>query len=79
MEYQRHSQYSLILGREMPFLVFGHSGKPVVVFPTQNGRCTDFNDFQMPETVAEHIQAGRIQLFCVDSIDEKTWSDKNGN
>ena len=43
MEYQQYSQYSAILGRELPFLVVGHGGKPVLVFPTQNGHCTDFN------------------------------------
>lgn len=79
MEYQRYSQYSTILDREMPFLVFGHAGRPMMVFPTQNGRCTDFNEFGMPDTVAELIRTGRLQLFCVDSIDVQTWSDKEGN
>jgi len=79
MEYLRYSEYSQILGRELPFLVFGYGGRPVMVFPTQNGRCTDFNDFHMPETIAGHIQNGRVQLFCVDSIDEQTWSDEYGN
>ncbi|WP_294559574.1 alpha/beta hydrolase-fold protein [uncultured Mailhella sp.] len=79
MEYRCHSQYSRILDRELPFVVFGHTGKPVMVFPTQNGRCTDFHEFHMPETVAEHIEAGRVQLFCVDSIDRETWSDKEGD
>ena len=79
MDYQRYSQYSTILDREMPFLVFGHAGRPVMVFPTQNGRCTDFNEFGMSDTVAEQIRTGRLQLFCVDSIDAQTWSDKEGN
>jgi esterase/lipase superfamily enzyme len=79
MEYQKMSIDSAILGREMPFLVFGHTGIPILVFPTQNGRCTDFNDFHMPEAVGDYIRDGRIQLFCVDSLDEQTWSDAQGD
>jgi esterase/lipase superfamily enzyme len=28
----------------------------------------------MPETIAERIEKGEVQLFCVDSIDKETWS-----
>lgn len=79
MEYVCHIQHSRILGRDLPFAVLGHTGMPVMVFPTQNGRCTDFHDFRMPETIVDHINAGRVQLFCVDSIDRETWFDKNGD
>ncbi|WP_298069383.1 alpha/beta hydrolase-fold protein [uncultured Mailhella sp.] len=79
MKGRHYREYSGILERELPFFVLGHGGKPVVVFPTQSGRCTDFNDFQMVDTVSELIEQGRIQLFCVDSIDRETWNATHGD
>ena len=40
-EYQRW--FSRTLGRDMEMLVFGHSGRPVIVFPTSMGtfKCAD--------------------------------------
>ena len=65
---------SRLLERTLPFMVFGHSGRPVLVFPTQNGKCHDYAEFKMPETIASYIENGQVQLFCVDSIDSETWS-----
>jgi esterase/lipase superfamily enzyme len=28
----------------------------------------------MPETIADRLEKGEVQLFCVDSIDKETWS-----
>ena len=33
-----YKEYSHSLGRDMEFMVYGHSGKPCVVFPAQDGR-----------------------------------------
>ena len=69
---------SRILGRELPFMVFGHGGRPILVFPTQNGKCHDYHEFKMPETIGGRIEKGEVQLFCVGSIDEETWSGEKG-
>ena len=34
--------YSRHLNRDMEILVYGHSGKPCLVFPAQNGRYFDW-------------------------------------
>ena len=31
------------------------------------------------EAAKEYIDAGKIQFFCVDSIDKETWSDEYGD
>jgi len=74
-----HREYSRILERDLSFLVIGHGGKPVLIFPTQCGRCTDFNDFHMFDAIAKQIELGDVQLFCVDSIDRETWSHPSGD
>ena len=38
MNREYHKWYSPHLGREMEFLLFGHAGRPILVFPTSMGR-----------------------------------------
>ena len=70
------SWHSDNLGRDMPLIVYGDAGYPVIVFPTQNSPCTNYEDFGMIDTLAGYIESGQIQLFCVDSIDRESWSAK---
>ena len=64
-----HKWNSSCLGREMELLVFGHAGVPVVVFPTSGGRFYEFEDRGMIEALAGKINAGHVQVYCVDSVD----------
>lgn len=57
------------VGREMELLVFGHSGARVVVFPTRDGRFFDFENWKLIAAVADRIEAGEYQFYCVDSND----------
>lgn len=72
-----YTEFSHHLNRQMEFKVFGHSGKPCLVFPSQNGRFFDFENYGMIDAVAHFVNDGRLQLFCVDSIDDETWSNSS--
>jgi esterase/lipase superfamily enzyme len=61
------------LGREMELLVFGDSGTPAVVFPTSGGRFYEFEDHGMVAALTDRIEAGQLQLFCLDSVDRESW------
>lgn len=74
-----HREFSHALGRDMEFKVFGHGGQPCLVFPTQNGRFFDYQDHGMVEVLRPWLDAGRLQLFCLDSVDEHSWSDVGGD
>ncbi len=65
--------YSSRLGKEMELLVFGHAGLPVVVFPTSGGRFFEFEDHGMIAALAPRIDAGQLQLYCLDSVDLESW------
>jgi esterase/lipase superfamily enzyme len=67
-----HSWQSPSIGRKMELLVFGHSGARVIVFPTRDGRFYDYENWKMVEALRAKIDAGYIQLFCVDSIDKES-------
>jgi esterase/lipase superfamily enzyme len=57
-------------------VVHGHYGRPVLVFPSEQGRSVDFENNGMVGAVADLIDAGRVKLYCVDSADAITWSDR---
>ena len=54
---------------------YGHSGRPVLVFPSEQGRAWDYENNGMVGAVADLVEAGRVKLYCVDSFDHLTWSD----
>ncbi len=69
-----HIWWSDQLQQDMELKVYGHAGKPFLVFPSQEGRFFEFEDFGMTEVCRPSIEAGLLQLFTVDSIDAQTWT-----
>lgn len=65
--------WSPALGREMEMLRFGRDGLPLLAFPTSMGRFYEWEDFGLVGALADKIQAGLIQLWCVDSVDRESW------
>jgi esterase/lipase superfamily enzyme len=59
----------------MELLVVGHSGAPVLVFPTSRGRFFQWEDFGMFGPLAQALTNGWLQLFCLDGIDNETFYD----
>lgn len=57
----------------MELLRFGWNGFPVVVFPTSQGRFFQYEDSGMVGCLREKIDAGFVQLVCVDSVDSESW------
>lgn len=73
MHVEEHQWYSPSLERTMTFKVYGHWGKPFLVFPTSLGRYWDYEGMGMIDQISDFIDAGRLKLFCVDSIDAESW------
>ncbi len=61
------------LGRKMELLWFGRGGRPMVWFPTSGGRFYQNEDFGLVGAVTDLIEAGAIQVACVDSVDDESW------
>jgi esterase/lipase superfamily enzyme len=59
--------------RDMELLVFGHSGAKVLVFPTREGRFFEYEDLRIIQWLTEKINAGHLQLYCVDSTAFETF------
>ena len=64
---------SPILGRSMELLRFGHAGRPMIWFPTSKGRFYQNEDFGLVGAVADLVEDGRLQVICVDSVDDESF------
>ncbi len=71
----RRDQIELPSPAHGTLIVYGHYGRPVLVFPSEQGRAWDFESNGMVEAVRDLIDHGRVKLYCVDSFDAVTWSD----
>lgn len=79
MNRQEISWHSPRLDRNMNIRIFGHTGTPFLILPTQDSMCDNFENFGMIDTLREPIEQGKIQLFCVDTVDQETWSNVWGD
>jgi len=73
MHVEEQIWFSANLNREMTLKIYGHWGKPFVVFPCSRGRYFDYEGMGMVAAIAGFIDAGKIKLFCIDSIDAESW------
>ena len=79
MEMQYFKEYSPELGRDMECKLYGHAGRPMLYIPCQDGRFFDFENFHMTDALAPWIESGQIMVLSIDTMDQETWSDAQGN
>ena len=73
MKREYHKWHSPILQRDMELLVFGEAGgQRLLVFPTRKQRFFEYEDHGMIHSLRHRIEAGEIQVICVDSIDAES-------
>jgi esterase/lipase superfamily enzyme len=73
---QHHKWYSPNLGKDIEMSVFGHSGYPVIIFPTTMGRFYEAKDFKLIESAKWFVEQGMVTLYCPDSVNELSWYNK---
>lgn len=52
---------------------WGHFGTPVLLFPTAGGDFEEIERFKMIQVLAPLLEAGRIKVYSIDSVNGKTW------
>jgi esterase/lipase superfamily enzyme len=65
--------FSPALGKEMEVLIFGHTGTSVLFFPTRGARFFDYENWRVIEALRHKIEAGQLQIYCVDSVDSESF------
>lgn len=73
MKKEYHSWHSPSLGINMPIIVYGSWGPPVLMFPTAAADCEEYERFGLIDSIAHHVEAGKVKLFSVDSINRHSW------
>ena len=61
------------LGWSPRVIAYGSYGRPVLVFPSSEGRAEDFESNGMVDAVRHLVDAGRVKLYCLDSWDGGSW------
>jgi esterase/lipase superfamily enzyme len=71
---RRHvSLWSPAIGAEGGVLAYGHYGRPLLAFPSQQGDCSQYEERGMIEALAGPIEAGLVKVYAVDSFDSGSW------
>ncbi|WP_271022632.1 alpha/beta hydrolase-fold protein [Rhizobium sp. RCAM05973] len=65
--------YSPRLDRDMELLVFGHAGAKVLMFPTRDGRFWQYEQIGIVASLAEKLNAGHLQLYCIEGLAMETF------
>lgn len=68
--------FSPPLQKEMELLVFGHEGPRVLFFPTRAARFYDYEDWKVIDALSDKIEAGQLQIICVDSVDSESFYNR---
>lgn len=65
--------YSPAIGADGGVLGYGHHGRPLLAFPSEQGHCWDYEERGMIGGIAHLIEEGRVKVYCVDSYDAGSW------
>ena len=67
------------LNRDMTIRIYGHEGWPIIAFPAQEEMSDSFEKNGMIDSIAGYIESGRVQVFCVDTVDSEGWTNADGD
>ena len=73
MERHMDSWQSMILDKEMDIAVYGHYGPAFLLFPFDGEHYLGYEEHEVIAALAPNIDAGRIKVFAIGSIDRESW------
>jgi esterase/lipase superfamily enzyme len=68
--------WSPAIGAAGKVVSYGHWGRPVLAFPSEQGGAWDYENHGMVAAIGDLLEAGRVKLYCVDAYDAATWSNR---
>jgi esterase/lipase superfamily enzyme len=68
MERRITSWHSPNLGLEMPIVSYGHSGYPMLMFPTAAADFLEYERFHLIGAISHYIEAGRLRAYSINSV-----------
>jgi esterase/lipase superfamily enzyme len=79
MRVEHHRWHSARIGRDMGIRVYGHWGSPILVFPTSGGDEWEYEGQGMLDALGRHVEAGKVKLFCVSSVNHESWYNQGAH
>jgi esterase/lipase superfamily enzyme len=73
MERRHESLWSPAIGAHGDVIVYGHWGRPLLVFPSQQGPAWQYEERGMIDALSALIDGGRVKVYAVDSFDSGSW------
>lgn len=73
MQREITSWFSPALNKEMPVAVYGHYGFALLMIPTAAADFLEYERFQLIDAIAPLIDAGKLKVYSVDSINKESW------
>ena len=79
MHRERHGWYSHRVGKHMNVNVYGHYGLPLLAFPTSQGDERELEGQGLIDSMGWFIDQGRVKVYCVDTVNNESWYNKNAH
>lgn len=73
---ETHQWFSPALQKEMPLAVYGHYGFALLMIPTAAADYLEYERFELIQQLAPMIDAGKIKVFSINSINTESWMNK---
>lgn len=73
MKRELSSWHSPSLGKEMPVAVYGDYGFALLLIPTAAADYLEYERFQLIDSLAPHINSGKVKVFSINSINTESW------
>ena len=71
------SWYSPRTNREMPVVTYGHYGFALLLVPTAGADILEYERFGLINTIAPFIDAGKLKVFSINSMNKESWLNYN--
>jgi esterase/lipase superfamily enzyme len=70
MERRITSWFSQNLSAEMPLVAYGHSGQPLLMFPTAAADYLEYERFHLVDAIKPLIESGRLRAYSINSVNK---------
>jgi len=68
--------HSPSLNRHMEIVTYGDFGFPLLLFPTAAADFLEYERFHLIDAMREFIEAGKVKVFSINSINRDSWLNK---
>jgi esterase/lipase superfamily enzyme len=68
--------HSPSLNKYMEIVTYGQYGFPLLLFPTAAADFLEYERFLLVEAIADHIDAGKVKVFSINSINAESWLNR---